>query len=292
MSLGDRAELQSSSRIEDYSDEDLTFFMVVFRNFELAAETLQELRDHFPRSRVVVRSDGDPDPRYSVLNGRYELDYRSEERLFSARHGAAVVQRMLDIYLEQPTAYLFKIDPDTEIHRRFRYLPADSSMFGTLQGTPDYLSIQGGCLGFTRDAAERIASSRLLLQLDRILRDKRVDWPSHLARFAKRARETGLASFDWSLGWVADEIGIRLIDFLEVYCTYGTVVSVPIEEKDTYAVTHPKVVSDASIDDYLRLRELRQRTQTPEVRRVNPYAAYRGSYPRHQRGPSTLLISP
>lgn len=273
MSLGGRAELQSSSWIVDYSDEDLTFFMVVFRNFELAAATLQELRDHFPGSRVVVRSDGDPDPRYSVLNSRYELDYRSEERLFPARHGAAAVQRMFEIYLEQPTDYLFKIDPDTEIHRRFRYLPAESSMFGTVQGAPDYLSIQGGCLGFTRDAAERMVNSRLLLLLNRILRDKRADWPSHLARFAKRARETGLASFDWSLGWVADEIGIPLIDFLEVYCTYGRVVSVPVEEKDTYAVTHPRVVSETSIKDYLRVSELRQRTQTPEVRRGHPYAA-------------------
>jgi hypothetical protein len=41
---------------------------------------------------------------------------------------------------------------------------------------------------------------------------------------------------------VADEVGITLIDYLEVYCTYGKVVSVPKEE-------------------------------TPEVRRVHPYAA-------------------
>jgi hypothetical protein len=142
-------------------------------------------------------------------------------------------------------------------------------MFGTVQGAPDYLSIQGGCIGFTRDAAERIANSRLLLLLDPILRDNGADWPSHLARFAKRARELGLASFDWSLGWVANEIGIPLVDFLEVYCTYGEVVSLPEEEKDTYAVTHPRVVSEASIKDYLLIQELGQRTRTPEVRRVH-----------------------
>ncbi len=85
-------------------------------------------------------------------------------------------------------------------------------------------------------------NSRLLLLLNPILRDHGTDWPSHLARFAKRARETGLASFDWSLGRVADEVGITLIDYLEVYCTYGKVVSVPKEE-------------------------------TAEVRRVHPYAA-------------------
>ncbi len=94
ISSSTRAGLQLSPWTSDYADEDLTFFMVVFRNFELAEATLRELRGHFPSSRVVVRSDGDSDPRYCVLSRRYELDYRSEERLFPARHGAAVVQRM------------------------------------------------------------------------------------------------------------------------------------------------------------------------------------------------------
>ena len=44
MSLGVRAGLQSSPWVIDYSDQDLTFFMVVFRNFELAKATLQERR--------------------------------------------------------------------------------------------------------------------------------------------------------------------------------------------------------------------------------------------------------
>ena len=39
MSLGVRAGLQSSPWVIDYSDQDLTFFMVVFRNFELAKAT-------------------------------------------------------------------------------------------------------------------------------------------------------------------------------------------------------------------------------------------------------------
>ncbi len=246
--------------------------MIVFRNFELTDASLQELRDHFPRARVVVRSDGDSDPRYRVLSRRYGVDYRAEERLFSARHGGAVVQRMFEIFLEKPTAYLFKIDPDTQIHRRFRYLPAETAMFGTVQGAPDYLSIQGGCIGFTRDAAERISDSRLLL--DPTLRDCRADWPSHLAKLARRKRDQGLASFDWSLGWAADQIGIPLIDFPEVYSIYGEVVSLPEEEKSTYAVTHPKLVSEASREDHLRLKKLEERAQ--EMRRVHTSAGRDG----------------
>lgn len=254
MQFGDESVSWSNS----YADEDLTFFMIVFRNFELAEESLAELRESFPAARVIVRSDGDPDPRYASLVRRFDVDCRLEDRLFPANNGGAVVQRMLEIFLERPTPYLFKIDPDTEIHRRFRYLPAESAIFGTVQGASDYLSIQGGCIGFTLDAAERCAESRLLL--DPILRDCRAEWPSHLARFARRAREQGLASFDWSLGWVAHEIGIRLVDFPEVYSIYGEVVRLAPDEKDTYAVTHPKVVSEASREDYLRLQELVQET--------------------------------
>lgn len=254
MSSSAGSEAESDCWTTSYADSDLTFFMIVFRNFDLAEASLKELRDHFPGAHVVVRSDGDPDPRYHQLSRRYKVDYRAEDRLFSARHGGAVVQRMLEIFLQQPTTYLFKIDPDTEIHRRFSYLPAESAMFGTVQGASDYLSIQGGCIGFTREAAERISDSGLLL--DPILRNCREDSPPHLARLSRRMRERGLASFDWSLGWAADQIGVRLVDFPEVYSTYGEVVSLPGGEKDMYAVTHPKVVSDASREDYLRLQEL------------------------------------
>ena len=172
---------------------------------------------------------------------------------------------MFEIFLEQPMAYLFKIDPDTQIHRRFRYLPAETAMFGSVQRAPHYLSIQGGCIGSTRDAAERISDSRSLL--DPILRNCRADWPSHLAKLARRERDQGLASFDWSLGWAADQIGIPLIDFPEAYSIYGEVVSLPEEGKHAYAVTHPKVVSEASREDYQRLKELEERAQ--EVRRVH-----------------------
>jgi len=260
-------KVESGRWTTSYADEDLTFFMIVFRNFELTDASLQELRGHFPGARVLVRSDGDSDPRYRVLSHRYDVDYRAEERLFPARHGGAVVQRMFEIFLEKPTAYLFKIDPDTQIHRRFRYLPAETAMFGTVQGAPDRLSVQGGCIGFTRDAAERISDSRLLL--DPILRDCQADWPSHLRKLARRARDQGLASFDWSLGWVADQIGIPLVDFPEVYSIHGEVISRPEEEKDTYAVTHPKVVSETSREDYLQLKE--------RVQEVRQYGSERRS---------------
>ena len=57
---------------------------------------------------------------------------------------------MLMIFFEQPTRYLLKIDPDTVIHRRFKYLPVRNGLFGTLQTQVESPSIQGGCMGFTQ----------------------------------------------------------------------------------------------------------------------------------------------
>ena len=38
------------------------------------------------------------------------------------------IERMLELFFAKPTRYLFKIDPDTVIHRRFEYLPVRSGI--------------------------------------------------------------------------------------------------------------------------------------------------------------------
>src|SRR6185295_12164727 len=128
-------------------------------------------RKHYPTSRVILRSDGDLDPRFPILALRNKVDFRRESRLFPIENGGAVIERMLALFLERPTRYLFKIDPDTLIHRRFKYLPARSGLFGTLQTEQETPSIQGGCMGFTRDAAEQILQSKML-------RDERLKEPA------------------------------------------------------------------------------------------------------------------
>ena len=148
--------------LTNYCDEDLTFFALIYKNYDATAECLADLRKHYPRSRVILRSDGDPDPRFPILAKRHNVDFRGESRLFNIENGGAVIERMLVIFLEKPTRYLFKIDPDTVIHRRFRYLPVRSGLFGTLQCEQETPSVQGGCMGITRDAAEQILESQML----------------------------------------------------------------------------------------------------------------------------------
>lgn len=199
--------------LTNYRDDDLTFFALTHKDYEATVDCLRDLRKHYPASRVILRSDGDPDPRLPVLARSNKVDFRHESRLFGIENGGAIIERMLELFLERPTRYLFKIDPDTVIHRRFKYLPVRNGVFGTLQTERETPSIQGGCMGFTRDAAEQILKSRKL-------RDSRLKEPAkfiknspYFFRMANRANRCGLASFDWIVLLGRKGIGDPLISF-------------------------------------------------------------------------------
>ena len=228
---------KASDVLTNYSDDDLTFFALVFQNYDATAECLTDLRRHYPASRVILRSDGDPDPRFPILARRNKVDFRSESRLFTIENGGAVIERMLELFLEKPTRYLFKIDPDTVIHRRFEYLPVRNGLFGTLQLEHESPSIQGGCVGFTRDATEQILHSQMLR--DRRLKEpaKFIDDSPYFFRMAHRAQRCGLASFDWIVPWVASELGIPLYAFDEVNSGWQQALPNPNQR---FAVTHPR----------------------------------------------------
>ena len=221
----------------NYCDEDLTFFALIYKNYEATAECLADLRKHYPRSRVILRSDGDSDPRFPILAQRHNVDFRGESCLFNIENGGAVIERMLVIFFEKPARYLFKIDPDTVIHRRFRYLPVLSGLFGTLQCEQETPSVQGGCMGFTRDAAEQILQSQMLR--DSRLREpaKFIDDSPYFYRMAHRAERCGLASFDWMVPWIASELGIAMYSFDEVNSGWRLA---PPNPNQRYAVTHPR----------------------------------------------------
>jgi hypothetical protein len=223
--------------LTNYRDQDLTFFALVYRDYEAMAACLRDLRKHYQASRVILRSDGDHDPRLSLLANSNDVDFRLESRLFAIENGGAIIERMLLLFLERPTRYLFKIDPDTVIHRRFRYLPLGSGVFGTLQCEQDTPSVQGGCIGFTRDAAEQILKSGLL-------RDRRLQQPAkfiddspYFFRMADRAERCGLASFDWIVPWVAGQLRIPLFAFDEVNSGWR---QPPPNPAGRYAVSHPR----------------------------------------------------
>jgi hypothetical protein len=225
--------------LTNYCDDDLTFFALTYNDYEATVECLRDLRQRYSGSRVILRSDGDPDPRLPLLARSNKVEFHQESRLFGIENGGAIIERMLELFLERPTRYLFKIDPDTVIHRRFNYLPVRSGVFGTLQCETETPSIQGGCMGFTRDAAEEILKSGRL-------RDSRLKEPAkfindspYFFRMADRANRCGLASFDWIVPWIANELGIPIYGFDEVNSGWRMA---PPNPDHRYAVSHPRAV--------------------------------------------------
>ena len=231
------AVTQSADFSTNYSDDDLTFFALVHKDYDATVACLRDLRKHYPSSPVILRSDGDQDPRFPPLANRHKVDFHRESQLFGIENGGAVIERMLELFLIRPTRYLFKIDPDTVIHRRFKYLPVRSGVFGTLQCEKESPSVQGGCMGFSLDSAGQILKSGML-------RDGRLTAPAkfisdspYFIRMADRANRCGLASFDWIVAWVAAELGILLCSFDEVNCGWQ---QPPPNPEGRYAVSHPR----------------------------------------------------
>jgi hypothetical protein len=226
-----------------HADSELTFYLPVYRNHELADACLRRLRTYFPCAHVIIRSDGDNDPRYPALAARHGTEYRAETRLFPVENGGAAIARMLELFLERPSRFLLKIDPDTVVHRRFAYLPTQSGHFGTVMGAPGSLAVQGGCIGLTIDAVRRIDKSGLLRHPDLKNPGIRRHESSYWRILARRAERCGLSSFDWTLGWAAAELRIPVFEFPEVHCTWKT----PVDNSDLrYAITHPAVPCNES----------------------------------------------
>jgi hypothetical protein len=228
---------QAADLSTNYSDDDLTFFALVHKDYDATAACLRDLRNHYPSSRVILRSDGDPDTRFTPLAKHYKVDFHRELRLFGIENGGAVIERMLELFLKRPTRYLFKIDPDTVIHRRFKYLPLRSGVFGTLQCEEETPSVQGGCMGFSLDSAEQILKSGMLRDSRLMAPAKFISNSPYFFRMADRANRCGLASFDWIVPWVAGELGISVFGFDEVNSGWQ---QPPPSPESRYAVSHPR----------------------------------------------------
>src|SRR6185295_13944792 len=97
----------TANAITDYSDDELTFFALTYRNYDATAECLRDLRKHYVTSRVILRSDGDDDSRLPQLAKRKMIDFREESHLFPIENGGAIIERMFLLFLEKPTRYLF-----------------------------------------------------------------------------------------------------------------------------------------------------------------------------------------
>lgn len=226
----------------NYSDQDLTFFMQVHCDPREATWALSHLREHFPHARLLIVSDNDDDPVWPAVAARFGGTYFCGEYLYGTESGGLIVQRMLDRYMLSPTPYLFKIDTDTRTHRRFVDLPTGRCVFGSLEyktfakqiplrGLP---SVQGGFVGYTRQAAEDIWKSGVLLS-PKLVNDY-IHTYADTPEIATRAAE-GMVSTDFLTRYACKQLAIECRPFDEVNSRYRGWVQ--LRYPGEFAFTHP-----------------------------------------------------
>ena len=109
--------------LTNYCDEDLTFFALTYKDYDAVAECLSDLRKHYSRSRVILRSDGDPDPRLPILAHRNQVDFRAESRLFNIQNGGAIIERDARTLLRKTNSILVQ---DRSRHRDSSAIPVSA----------------------------------------------------------------------------------------------------------------------------------------------------------------------
>ena len=224
---------ESPPKYIPYSDEDITFFIQTHNEGEYTFRAASRIRELYQNSRIIVRSDGISKCQFDWAT--IGVNYYNEQVLFRVEHGGAAIQRMMEIFLSKsPSNFLVKIDPDTLFHRRLSFLPESDGLFGTVQELDGCFSIQGGFIGLSKYAAQKIYDSQLMLRPE--LRNPDPNEGGYMAILYRRSQRVGLPSYDWSLGWAATRLGIDFFDFSEVCCTWKQPSENPHAK---FAVTHP-----------------------------------------------------
>jgi hypothetical protein len=202
-----------------YEDQDVVFHLEVYRGYyDITHWCLGRIRECYPSSRIIVVSDGDPDPRYlEFLKYDVELEYGSH--LYTPEKCGPLWIRRFSNYLKKPAKYLFRVDSDVGFYRRFSALPEWKCVFGT----PCDDFIQGGMIGLTTDAIVDILGSGLLGAS--WVRDCRHD-----------VSGVPMASDDQAIGKAAQLLQIPLVRHPEFHCTWQDRVP---NHRLQYAVIHP-----------------------------------------------------
>jgi len=210
----------------NFDDEDITFVMHTYQDAKRADWALSNLRKHYPRSRVIVIVDGDPDPLPDTFVEKYGVELQRTDRLMLLENGAAYLLNRMEQFLKKPTKYMIKIDTDTGFHRRFKYMPK-YDVFGCVLylGTSGPHTIRGGFYGFSGDAIKEIYESDVFSSPDLDI----TEW------YTRRKGDVKLLEEDTTMLEACYLLGLEIGPFPEVRNTNWYRPNRGLR----YAVTHP-----------------------------------------------------
>lgn len=218
-------------------EKEITFYFSVYNEFDLAIRLLNQIRFFYPHNQIICVTDGTTDLKFESLCKDSNVKYFVGRRLFPQRFGAAWSTRMLLSYLSNsPSKYLVKLDPDSFLNRKFRYLP-NTDLAGTLCSELGMSFIQGGCIFYKREACEQILDSSLL-NAARYQTDPRFGYQRFCRLYKTRTEDKSDEWFtaeDKIMSDAAQKLKLTLGNWSEVLCRFRGYC--PNGEK--YAVIHP-----------------------------------------------------
>lgn len=235
-----RSAYEEIRGIRNFRDEDIVFFMPVFSDKELACDALARLRQFYPKSRLIVLSDGDYDFPGNEFATRFNAEFVIGPNLYGMDCGGQSLHRMLGEYMRKPAQFLVRLDTDARVDRRFRYLPRKDGLHGHLGRRSR--TVQGGCILLTHSSAQRLFNSKIFLS-ERLL-DFRNTWgkysrPENLSRNIEKKR----ISYDKILHWGCVEQEVAIHKFHEIFSAGKVRAEVrrKLENKHKiYAIIHPE----------------------------------------------------
>ena len=139
-----------------------TFYLCTYHDEFLLSLCLKNIRKHYS-SRVIVVSDGDTNPKISKICRKHSVEFHMSEWLYGVEHCGRRHHRMLELFFENPSSHLIKIDTDTKVLRRLESLPTHFCNFGTSEFFGGEEILQGGCLGYPQEVAEKLYQDKVFL---------------------------------------------------------------------------------------------------------------------------------
>src|SRR5438270_793632 len=109
----------------------------------LLGRCLNSVRKQYPKCTVMVIHDGSFCTKIRDTAKEFKANYVDAAHLKCVERGLLWWSRFCNFGLMTGERYVFKMDPDTLLHRRFQSYP-DLDFFGTKVGP----IIQGGIVGF------------------------------------------------------------------------------------------------------------------------------------------------
>lgn len=181
-----------------YNGKDISIAINVHKEHRQQVwECLARVHRNMPDAAVKVWANGEARPDVRIMADSFCFDFAMTPNYFGKGLVPLWHGKHLRWFAQESRVYNLKIDCDTMVDRTPKELP-NADYFGTIDYSPTYTFIQGGCEGLSLSMVQRILSTNYLDSVTSPYRN-----PSHFA-----AEEISFGE-DWAMGHMCRSLGVE-----------------------------------------------------------------------------------